>query len=263
MIFKKKNLITGRNIISILVLLIVIAFVVIFSSFSKEKKEKPSFLSEIFPNSTIQEKDDNHYLINATEYYATEIRIGANILYLVVENYKNEAEIYRFYSLSPKIKLLKEVGVSISPEDGIQVKYNFSKKDITNDGLEELFVKLQTTGSNNSSFEILRMEGNSLENIKLEGYPDNSVEFDTIEYKASRIYLTNHGSDSNTKTQYKLEGNTLVPIKSVRFGWNSDTENENDCQVAEINPTGGIVKILENKKNCSIWTDSFNEYFKS
>jgi hypothetical protein len=204
------------------------------------------------------------------DLYEKEIRVGNYPVKLVVKEVTYHSEEngdwlygeYQFYSTDGK-KLLAKVGSLIPPEYDEKTGTDpfFSLKDITGDGTPEIFVMVQKA-SQVTSYQILQTDSDGLITLKEKGSQNDWVDFDTIEYKADRIYLTSHGSDSHTKVAYRLDEYMLVPIKAIQFKWDSKTTDESDCEVAEIDPKGGTVKVLENRNDCSVWTESFDPYFE-
>lgn len=223
----------------------------------------PIQLEKIYKNNKIEiTNNPDQFTINSSEFYAKNITAGDINLLLVVENYNDQGGIYRFYSSDNEPKLLKEVGALIPPTDSAQLfNENLFKKDITGDKIDELFVMVQRAGQV-TSYEILRWDGNSLKNIKLNSEKSDWVDFDTIESKNGFVYRTWHGGDVAGKSQYKLENNTLNYQYGISFKWDSSTTDEDDCLVSSSSYHGGS-QIIKHKPLCSIWTDSFDEYFNN
>jgi hypothetical protein len=241
--------------ISMLITFVTILVIVLFTY----NEKKPVFLSQIFPTSKIQNtKDTSHYFVDSKEYYAREIVIGDITLNLVVENYQNEGSIYRFYSFGLNPKLLKEVESFIPPENSEQVlTKNLFTKEITGDTIPELFIKLESSANNVTSYEILRLENNSLINIKLSMEKNNWVSFDEIEYRNGYVAMTWHASDATGEVRYELKDNVLVPIRNIGFFLIQGTED--NCEIRENKVYDDFVVI--GKEKCSVLGTNFDPYF--
>jgi len=245
-----------------LTLVIILGMTMIFSR--RKESNIPTFLSQIFPTSTIRSQvGSDHYLIGSTEYFAKTISIGSTTLSLVVENYQDEGSIYRFYSFGSVPILLKEISAYIPPQNSNQVfDQNFFKKDITGDGIGELFIKLDASASGLTAYEILRMEGDSLAVIKLDGRKSVEVDFDEISYKDGYIYTTHHdiptGAYSVWAIRYKLEKDILIPVEIVEFSQIKGTQD--DCEIAKSQGDAKFTVI--GKAKCSVLGTNFDPYFK-
>jgi hypothetical protein len=236
----------------IFILTAIVTTVLIFRGHEYEETI-PVFLGEVFKTSSINiGKEMGQYLINGKEYYAKEIFIGETRFFLIVENYQSEAGIYRFYSSSSTRELLKEIESLIPIRDSNQVfEKNLFLRDITNDGIEEIFIKKEVSSNNTSSYEILKWDDtNSFSNIKLEKQEDFRVDFDEIFYKDGHIYITWHGSYEKGRVQYKLDKNNLVEIKST--GIYQLLNSENSCEIRE-KEAGYEEQIIDTKPCDLVW----------
>jgi len=238
-------------------------------SFNKKNIRKggesiPIPLTKIYKNSKIEAQEEQYfYKIDLKDFYAKEIEINSTILFLTVENYQDQGGIYRFYSLDNDPKLLKEIVSYIRPENSDQaLSKNIFTKDITGDNVPEILILIEQSASNVSEYEILTLHNSSLENIVIAGQKDNAtwVNFDEISYKVGRVVRTWHGGYERGQTIYTLDGNTLREVRSVEFSLLN--EDEGSCTIKEKNADEVNFRIVtEHKKNCNVWTDSFEPYF--
>lgn len=255
----KKN----YNIITGLIVVAVVTMGVMFLFVNKQQKESSTILSEIFPDATIQTLEGvNHYNINSSEYYTHELKVGQNKVFLVIENYENQGSIYRFYSFDLHPKLLKEVN-SLIPVEILMENFekSFFVKDITGDGLEELFIAIQYPGSSPGSYVVLQWDEGSLVEIKITGTESGVVEFDEITYESGYVYMTWHGTYEQGKIRYEFKNKSLVEIKNIgsykilKEGIHVDGE----CEIKETTPLGEE-KILD-KGKCEMFGTNFDQFF--
>lgn len=254
------------KIIVFLLLLIFIVFLLVKGkNNTKDINEHiPDQLKNIYSASEIKFLgDSDHYIVDSKEFFAKELKIGDSKLFVTVENYQNQGSIYRFYSSDLIPKLLKEIDSYVFPENSQQVfTRDFFIKDITGDGVEELFIKLQTTGSNLNSYEVFRLEKNNFINIKLNEKQDNWIEFDEISYKDGYIYSTLHdipiGGYSVWETRYRLDKNILIPIEIIEFSLIKGTQDY--CEIARSDD-GGKNFIVIGEEKCSFLGRNFDNYF--
>ncbi len=244
---------------AVLLLVLVIGYVYLSSRDNGGSDTIPAALISIYKGSEIQLQDD-HYKIDGKDLFARSIAVGDNAFFLVVENYKDQGGIYRFYSADTNPVLLKEVGTFQVPENNKQVfEKNLQRKDITGDGIEEIIVKVQVSGGNLTSYQILTIGGNSLLNIKMEGAKNDWVDFDEIDYENGYVGITWHGTYERGKTIYSLSDNSLVLVKTVELY--SYGEEEGVCLVREKKGGEKDYRVIQRKQSCNVWTDSLDPYF--
>ena len=257
-----KNILIKRNILigATLVILFIIGAVVFSPS-----RNVPEYLKEIYPNQTII-NFKGHYVVDETEVFTKEVSVGKEKLYIVVEIKENQASYYRFYSADAEPKLLKEVGATTpfdyDVDDDFPFERTFLQKDITGDGVDELFVQIQRSGSSLTSWEILRLENEVLVNIRKGFENSNWVDFDEAYFENGYTVLTWHGSDIRGAHRYVLEGNELIDVQGVSFELIEGDESA--CNVSVItsgNENAETVYLDERKEDCSIWTESFESYW--
>lgn len=221
----------------------------------------PAPLTEIYKDKKIEVgSGENNYTVGSNNLYAKDIEINNTKLFLVVEKHQDQGSIYRFYPLSDQPKLLKEIISFISPENSNQVfNENLFKKDITNDELPEIFIKVEQNAQGLHLYEILQWNGTSLVSIKKKGEDNSWIDFDDINYKNGYVVMTWHGINERGQTAYLLEGSTLRAIKSVVFSFSN--EEEGSCTIKEKIENEIEYKTIEHKKDCDIWTEDLDRYF--
>lgn len=212
---------------------------------------------------------------DSNDLYSKEIQIGNTTLNLVVRTIIFHSEDngnwlsgeYQFYSIGKKPVLLAKVSSLIPPEYNKKTDVDpfFFTKDITNDGVPEIFVLVEQNASNLREYEILRLDNGQLVNIKLENQKDNWVDFDDVDYKDGYISLDWHGPTSDYKVgrnYFKLEGNVLTFIRGVVFEFiDYTTKNKGEtCDVGVKNAGELEFTIVENNVPCGNGVFDFDKY---
>lgn len=206
--------------------------------------ENPSYLQKIYPEQEIKDVGDKHYRVGTDDIYVARISVGGVVLYQIYEKTNSR---YRFFTTEEEPRLLKEVEVVTPPNDADEaLNRNFFMRDITEDGIEELFVRVLRSGSNLSEWEIIKPEGGALASITIRGQKDNPlwVEFDEIGTRGSTVWLDWHGSDMQGRNYYRLEGNELVYEKGVRIAFANGSE---ECRVSVSNAGDADFTFIETK----------------
>lgn len=218
--------------------------------------------------------DDFNARIESTDYvdlYTKDITLGNTTLKMNVKSvtYKSKdngdwySGEYRFYSTDDEHPITT-VASLIPPEYEDGVDPLFSLKDISGDGVPEVFIKTEASASGVRAYEILRLQNDTLVNIREEGTENDWVIFDEIEYKDGYTYATWHGRFERGMTQFKLQGNILMRVRIMVL--HSDGSDSGGCHVRQVNvrqDQSVSFTEIEYKENCNIWTDDLYPYFDS
>lgn len=217
-------------------------------------------LKKIYGNKLIIiTNDSDHYKINSQDFYGKGITVGDLLLLIVVENYQGQGGIYRYYTYDDKPKLLAEVDSFIKLDNSNQAfNENLFLKDITNDGVPEIFTKVQS-GGQVVSYRILRLENGNLESIQLENQQDGKVDFDEVNYMNGYVYMAWHANDARGKTKYSLNTNNLVPVKNV--GIFTVSNSEDICEV-RVNKLYDEFTVID-KNKCDVVLNKLDEYLQN
>lgn len=202
----------------------------------------PDYMQKIYPDQQVRDAGDKHFKVGSMDVFVTRISIGDTVLHQI---YEKDDEKYRFFTTEEEPRLLKEVEVITPLQNADEaLNKNFFLRDITNDGIEELFVRVLNSGSNLSEWEILKLEDGALVNIAIKGQKDNPnwVEFDKIETRGSRIWLSWHGSDMKGWNSYELEGNELVFQRTVRLTFKNGSDM---CDVSVFKLHDELAQFIE------------------
>ncbi len=123
---------------------------------------------------------------------------------------------YQFYSTGEESKLITELESQLfhSRDDTYkpdEAPY-FSLKDITGDGVPEIFILWERNASNLSVYRILTLLDGSLMDMVISGGREE-IDFDDISYQDGLVYASWHGSDGSTgTTTYRVSGRSLRPV---------------------------------------------------
>lgn len=254
------------GVVSLIVLVAVKMFASPGKKFVPVNNAIPITLAKIYKDERIEPQQDQFsYLIDGTYLWAKEISVGNTSLFLVVEKQQQEYDgrtfysgTYRFYSSGAEPKLLKEVDLLMPPDNSSKVFDGYlSAKDITGDGIEEIFIKREISSSNLIRYEGLRAENGQLSNITIEGNKD--LVFDEINYEGGYVYTTWHGGYEIGKIRYEWQGNNLVPVKSVGFFITPPSYNSENCEI-RVSERGGMEKVV-GVENCDKIQGNFDPYF--
>lgn len=227
----------------------------------------------VFSNKT--KVNDFNAATESTDYfdlYTKDIMLGNTALKMNVKSvtYKSKdngdwySGEYRFYSADNEHDPITTVASLIPPEYEDGVDPLFSLKDISGDGVPEVFIKTEASASGVRAYEILQLQNDTLLNIREEDTENDWVIFDEIEYRDGYVYATWHGRFERGMTQFKLHENILMRIKGVVFV--AEGADSEACNVRQVNvrqdQTISFTEI-EYKENCNIWTDDLYPYFDS
>ena len=229
--------------------------------FNKSLNTKPTesiqkALSVIFSESKITPQEDlHHYKINSKDYFIKSIKSNYQDILVVAENKTKYSSTYSFYSdLENPRKLIEVESLPLS-DASTTFNKNFFLKDITGDGIEEIFVVFESTGYGLSGYTVLRHIDNSLETMTIDN--DTLVHFDEIEYKNSEVSMISHGSGFRGKAFYEINENNLIYKQSI--GFFAVPNVYSDEYEVRKSGNGGVFKVVDRKKG-NIWTDSFEPY---
>lgn len=235
------KIITRKNVIFGLILLSVALVLWLAVSIEIYKRDNaPDYLQKIYSNQNISDAGDKHYKIGSKDLYTARISIGGTVLYQIFEKWvelDDEGKEwtngkYRYFTTEEEPKLLKEVGVFTPPQDANEaLNTNFLLQDITGDDVEELFMRVLSSGSNLSEWEILKLDGDTLVNITIQGQKENPtwVTFDKVGNRGGYVWLEWHSSDMRGRNLYKLDGNELILERTVRIKF---VDGADDCDVS-------------------------------
>lgn len=210
--------------------------------------------------------------VTYSDLYTKQIEIGNTKLNLEVKTATFTGEDghdwlsgeYRFYSIEKKPRLLATVPSLIpprfDPEDGEDPL--LTTKDITGDGVPEIFVLVLQSGSNLRQWEILELKDGSLKNITIKGQKDNPkwVIADDIYYVDGYVILHWHGSDVRGAIRYTIDGNELVLEKSVRQTFGSGAPDS--CDVSMKNADESEYNIIDTSCEDPRYPTSLHRYFQ-
>ena len=211
--------------------------------------------------------------ITAPKYsYEKDITIGSTTLkvsavaFLVEKNadplngdlYGRE---YQFYTTGAKPKFLEKVGSLVwfyAPE-AREPDSNLFTKDITGDGIDEIFVQVETSANGAWEFEILRLENGALVHLRDANAEDNWVGFTGINYKDGYVYRDCADAYETGRSRYILKDDRFIFDKSVGFEWDYHT---NTCKLIIQGP-GSSSSTREFDKCSSSDFGNFNlgDYF--
>lgn len=239
-------------------LVVVIAMVILESVGTNDEVIDPAeLLAEIYSSPNIEDRGD-HYLIDSKkEVYPKTILVGDSKLFVVAEKQEYGGR-YRFYTTDTHPKLLKEAEIFGSFTDNEEIfTKNFFEKDITGDGVEELFIKMQVSGNNLASYEVFQWENRVLANLKLAREKSSLVSFDEINNENGHITMTWHAVDAVGKTWYELNGTELTAGYNV--GFFNVSLGSNRCEV-RVNKVYDEFKTIDTKTCDSLGMD-FNRYY--
>lgn len=227
-----------------------------------------------FSQSTAKDVASEQENVEYTDLYSKEIEIGNTKLNLEVKTATFVGEDghqwlsgeYRFYSTDRKPKLLATAASLIPPEYKDGVDPFFFTKDITGDGLPELFVMRLSSASNLRLYEILTLKGDALVNItmRINGENDKEISFDDIARKEDRyIAMTWHGPSSayevGRNDYILLDDDSLMLIRSLSFVYGEDGES---CDVKQMNVGDKESKTIAHEKKCGHTLDDFDKYLE-
>lgn len=200
-----------------------------------------------------------NYSVTSEGSVRHEINLNGSMIKILVESPNNDNEIIFNFSNSQNVDNSVIITSYISSESAEEsFVQNFFQKDVTGDSIPELFVRVEKNASNTQLYEILQLQGNNLEHIKIEGEDSLWVNFDQIEYSQGFIEMTWHDVDARGKTKYSLEQGNLIPIKNVGFFWIQDTDDDCEIRVSDLGFTNFHVV---GKASCSTLAEKdFDSY---
>lgn len=212
-------------------------------------------LSKVFPAGTIiSQEEPYHYKINSLDYFAKIIRNNNEDLLVIVKNETQYSSKYTIYNnIEEPHELIRAESTPISNADEAFNK-NFFQKDITGDGIGEIFILFQSTGYGLNGYTVLHHTNNKLETITIGGDP--LINFDEIEQKNGQVSLASHSNGFKGKDFYELNGNNLIYKRSIGF-FSVPTVYSDEYEV-RIGDVFGE-KVVDRKKG-NIFTDSFAPY---
>ena len=249
----------------IIVILVFLGIIFIFHVNNKDKENtsvpaitaniSKEALSKIFSAETIiPQKEPYHYKINSLDYFAKVIRNNNEDLLVIVKNGTQYSSEYAIYSnIKEPRELIKAESTPIFNADEAFNK-NFFQKDITGDGISEIFILFQSTSYGLNGYTVLRHTNNKLETITIGGDP--LINFDEIEQKNGQVSMTSHSNGFKGKDFYELNGNNLVYKRSIGF-FSVPTVYSEEYEVRVSDAAG---KRVVDRKKGSIYTDNFAPY---
>lgn len=235
------------------------------------KDEGLKILKQIFPRKSIILQDDkNHYVIEGKDYYVKKIgdlnKDNFNE-FVVMEIIKGEKRTHSFYSIDSSfvktyllIDNIDNFEWYSGNEEYKSREIDLSFKDITSDGIDEIFVPYEKNAKNNRWYQILTFDEKNKKLVKIlekhyqEEKPTEIIGFDEIEKEGDFVVMTWHGTYSKGKSYYFVEENILNFEKGVGAYGNPDIEGEYEYR--EIDKEGNVV-YKETRKG-SVWTDSLS-----
>ncbi len=240
-----------RNIILSVILIVALVFVAIFI-FSEKKSVEQVELNE--------------------KNLERQIVLDDTILNLIIQeniNYWNDGtpfttNTYKFYTTDTEAKLIKEIESQVFNNTENDAEPYFFTKDISGDGVPEIFILMERSASNLMAYSILQWKDNELISIREENTENDWVIFDDIEYhdRSNSVYATWHGNFERGVTQFKLQGNTLIREKAI--GLYAEGYNSEGCNVQQVNvrPDQTVsFTHIEYKEKCNIWEENIHVYF--
>ncbi len=247
----------------LLILGIVLVGVILFLNTLKENNNtSQNFLDRIFPGSKVKiQKNPYHYKIDLKDYFIKKISIGTQDFLIIFGNETSYSSIYSIYTNSGnpvKLVQIESIPASSAKE---ALEDNFFEKDITGDGVEELFLKIFTTGKGQNAYNILRLVNNKLETMTTKEWSTENktdiILFDAIEYRNGSVVIIEHDLDVRSMLRYEVDGNLLVPSSSITFKL-TDLIKGDKYEVIKTTKDQGRQVI--DQKIGNIWTDSFTPY---
>ncbi len=256
-----KKLYSKRNVLVVTLLLLVgaTAFLVYRAN------AVPAYLQAIYPNSDIRVLEtDKKFSVDSREVYSKPVTVGDAILYMVVEVMPEQESRYKFYSADPIPQLLKEVSITTpfdyDVDSDILLERTFWQKDITGDGIDELFIKFQSPSGMSPQYKVLRYGEGMLSDIQVGGL--EFVTMDDADYEDGYIALTDHGTYVRGKTRYLLEEDTLKEVGRVSFFWSEEMGDACDVRIETQGNRDAITqRTVEQIEDCNIWTEDFDPYW--
>ncbi|MEK7138015.1 MAG: hypothetical protein AAB787_00760 [Patescibacteria group bacterium] len=210
-------------------------------------------LSRIFPGSkVIPQGSSHHFKVNSKDYFAKIFKNNNRDIVVTVEN-NNHSSVYSFYGglVNPE-KLIDVNSIPVSSEGDFDK--GFFQKDITGDGIDEIFVTFESTSKSLNGYTILHWAGDKLVNL----LGDNAIlHFDEISYKDGLVAITEHDLDVRSLLIYQLDGSSLIPVRAITFKLTDRTKGDEYEVIKTIKD--GSSQIIDRKKG-NIWTDSFDPY---
>lgn len=258
---------SSKKILTVIGGIMVIAAIAFCALFFYGKEKFPFYLLDIFPDANVKVLGMDEYDLGGWVVYSKKVKVGNDTLYLVAhENKANDGiTMYRFYSSGKEPKMLKAVNSSTRFNEGADAVLNqkFWQKDITGDGIDELFIQLKTVdGGRITRYEILRYENGELVNIRMEGNPENEVELDDANFEDGYVALTDISTYARGKTRYRLQDNELVEVGRVSFFADEDMNGACNARIeTRGNMTSQTQRVVERVENCDIFTENFDPYW--
>lgn len=204
------------------------------------------------------------------DLYAKELQLGDKKINLAVKSVTLHADNgdwpyaeYQFSTTGSKPQLLAKVDTLTPPQYENGVDSLFSLKDITGDGVPELFILLQQSGSNLRDYEILTLNGDTLVNITTKANGENSkqIDFDDIALKGRYIAMTWHGPTSGYevgRNDYLLSSDhSLSLVRSLVFDYGEDGES---CDVKRKDAGDSEFRIIAHVEKCGNTLDDFDAF---
>lgn len=259
MTYKNKKIIIG---VIVLVMAGAIVSFLTKGSIDMHGQDIPRTLEQLHKKSRIENTPEkHHYLIDGKEIYAREILLADETLFVTAQGVGDmspQGTVYKIYAVDSETpRLMKEVQSFIPPRTSSEVLVgNLFEKDITNDNIPELFIKVEQSASNLRIYEILKREGNSFVNLTRERDNSSQVDFDEITRTGEYITMTWHAADAIGQTWYELNGTKFVPIQNV--GFFQQPGGSGKCEV-RVNKLYDQFVVVDTR-DCSELGDEFSRY---
>ena len=169
---------------------------------------------------------------------------------------------YQFYTANAKPKFLEKIG-SVFYLDTRQAREPDTllfTKDITGDGVDEIFVQVETSANGAWEYEILRLESGGLVHLKDANAGNDWVGFTRINYKDGYVYRDWADAYETGRSRYILKDDLFVRDKSVGFEWDYHT---NICKLIIQGPGDSSSTREFDKCSGSDFEKNFNldDYF--